>query len=173
MFLEEIFSDHESFCEHDTEYEEVGDSGNEDVNNLELFSSKEGTEWRKKSHGDLVVTFGHQIKRVPDSKPDSTEDPSCMEPAAREIIRSGQMSSRWCDAEVWRGVASSDPPCMGPVVRKSYLEAKRPPASVERKFGEGVPAQVSSSSSDRDSELRGQSQNSPPDASKRDLNITQ
>ncbi|GBL78988.1 hypothetical protein AVEN_48949-1 [Araneus ventricosus] len=24
-----------------------GDSGNEDVNNLELFSSKEGTEWRK------------------------------------------------------------------------------------------------------------------------------
>ncbi|GBL88385.1 hypothetical protein AVEN_29750-1 [Araneus ventricosus] len=45
--LEEIFSDHESFCEHDTEYEEDGDSGNDDANNLELFSSKEGTEWRK------------------------------------------------------------------------------------------------------------------------------
>ncbi|GBL81558.1 hypothetical protein AVEN_17749-1, partial [Araneus ventricosus] len=40
--LEEIFSDHESFCEHDTESEENGDSGNEDVKNLELFSSKEG-----------------------------------------------------------------------------------------------------------------------------------
>ncbi|GBM76653.1 hypothetical protein AVEN_234871-1 [Araneus ventricosus] len=36
--LEEIFSDHESFCEHDTESEEGGDSGNEDVNTLELFS---------------------------------------------------------------------------------------------------------------------------------------
>ncbi|GBO29041.1 hypothetical protein AVEN_174497-1 [Araneus ventricosus] len=44
---EEIFSDHESFREHDTESEEDGDSRNEDVNNLELFSSKEGTEWRK------------------------------------------------------------------------------------------------------------------------------
>ncbi|GBN35815.1 hypothetical protein AVEN_66286-1 [Araneus ventricosus] len=36
--LEDIFSDHESFCEHDTESEENGYSGNEDVNNLELFS---------------------------------------------------------------------------------------------------------------------------------------
>ncbi|GBM84092.1 hypothetical protein AVEN_40842-1 [Araneus ventricosus] len=45
--LEEIFPDHESFCEHDTESEEDGDSGNEDANNLELFSSKEGIEWRK------------------------------------------------------------------------------------------------------------------------------
>ncbi|GBN43738.1 hypothetical protein AVEN_219641-1, partial [Araneus ventricosus] len=45
--LEEIFSDHESFCEHDTESEEDGDSGNEDVNNFELFSSKEGIERRK------------------------------------------------------------------------------------------------------------------------------
>ncbi|GBM15068.1 hypothetical protein AVEN_150086-1 [Araneus ventricosus] len=44
---EEIFSDHESFCELDTESEEDGDSRNEDVNNLELFSSKEGIEWRK------------------------------------------------------------------------------------------------------------------------------
>ncbi|GBN46012.1 hypothetical protein AVEN_105163-1, partial [Araneus ventricosus] len=42
--LEEIFSDHESFREHDTESEEDGDSGNEDENNLELFSSKEGIE---------------------------------------------------------------------------------------------------------------------------------
>ncbi|GBL79404.1 hypothetical protein AVEN_92589-1 [Araneus ventricosus] len=44
--LEEIFSDHESFCEHDTESEDGG-FGNEDVNNLELFSSKEGIERRK------------------------------------------------------------------------------------------------------------------------------
>ncbi|GBN76272.1 hypothetical protein AVEN_208535-1 [Araneus ventricosus] len=36
--LEEIFSDHESFCEYDMESEENGDSGNEDVNNLELLS---------------------------------------------------------------------------------------------------------------------------------------
>ncbi|GBN97408.1 hypothetical protein AVEN_219436-1 [Araneus ventricosus] len=53
--LEEIFSDHESFCQHDTESEEEGDSRNDDVNNLELFSSKEGTEWRKKLGKILVV----------------------------------------------------------------------------------------------------------------------
>ncbi|GBL95931.1 hypothetical protein AVEN_227156-1 [Araneus ventricosus] len=35
---EEIFSEHESFCEHDTESEEDGGSGNRDVNNSELFS---------------------------------------------------------------------------------------------------------------------------------------
>ncbi|GBO06963.1 hypothetical protein AVEN_133197-1 [Araneus ventricosus] len=45
--LEEIFSDHESFCEHGTESEEDGDSGNGDVNNLKFFVSKEGIEWRK------------------------------------------------------------------------------------------------------------------------------
>ncbi|GBN21031.1 hypothetical protein AVEN_202505-1 [Araneus ventricosus] len=45
--LEEISSDHDSFCEHDTESEEDGNSGNEDVNKLELFSSKESIEWRK------------------------------------------------------------------------------------------------------------------------------
>ncbi|GBN89035.1 hypothetical protein AVEN_112374-1 [Araneus ventricosus] len=45
--LEETFSDHESFCEPDTELEEDGDSGNEEVNNSEWFSSKDGTEWRK------------------------------------------------------------------------------------------------------------------------------
>ncbi|GBO18032.1 hypothetical protein AVEN_13095-1 [Araneus ventricosus] len=35
--LEEILSDHESFCEFDTESEEDGDSGNEDANNLNFF----------------------------------------------------------------------------------------------------------------------------------------
>ncbi|GBM03722.1 hypothetical protein AVEN_134943-1 [Araneus ventricosus] len=44
---------------------------------------------------------------------------------------------------------------------KSYVVAKRPPVGVAWKFGEGVPAQVSSSSSDSDSKLRGPSQNSP------------
>ncbi|GBN68782.1 hypothetical protein AVEN_70109-1, partial [Araneus ventricosus] len=43
--LEERFSDYEIFCEHDTESEEDGDSGNEDVNNLELFSTEEGIEY--------------------------------------------------------------------------------------------------------------------------------
>ncbi|GBM71092.1 hypothetical protein AVEN_146306-2-1, partial [Araneus ventricosus] len=55
---------------------------------------------------------------------------------------------------------------------KSYVVAKRLPVGVARKFGEEVPAQVSSSSSDRRSELRGPSQNSPLVASKRDVNIT-
>ncbi|GBN10731.1 hypothetical protein AVEN_208154-1 [Araneus ventricosus] len=45
--FEEIFSNHECFCEHDKDSEEDGDSRNEEVNNLELFSSKEGIEWRK------------------------------------------------------------------------------------------------------------------------------
>ncbi|GBN00755.1 hypothetical protein AVEN_208743-1 [Araneus ventricosus] len=44
----------------------------------------------------------------------------------------------------------------------------RPPADV----GEGVAAQISSSSSDRGSKLRGPSQNSPRAASKRHVNIT-
>ncbi|GBN65780.1 hypothetical protein AVEN_17838-1 [Araneus ventricosus] len=60
----------------------------------------------------------------------------------------------------------------GPLHAKSYVAAKRSPAAVARKFGEGVPAQVSSSSSDRGSNLRGPSQNSPRVASKRDVNIT-
>ncbi|GBN32414.1 hypothetical protein AVEN_169509-1 [Araneus ventricosus] len=55
---------------------------------------------------------------------------------------------------------------------KSYVGIKRPSAGVVWKFGEGIPAQVSSSSSDRSSKLRGSSQNSPRVASKRDVNIT-
>ncbi|GBM02193.1 hypothetical protein AVEN_190610-1 [Araneus ventricosus] len=54
---------------------------------------------------------------------------------------------------------------------KSSVVVKRPPVGVAWKFGEGVPAQVSSSSSDRGSKLRGPSQNSPRVASKRDVNI--
>ncbi|GBO38419.1 hypothetical protein AVEN_193620-1, partial [Araneus ventricosus] len=40
--LEGIFPDQESFCEHDTELEEDGDSGNEGVNNLEFVFIKRG-----------------------------------------------------------------------------------------------------------------------------------
>ncbi|GBM55721.1 hypothetical protein AVEN_196616-1 [Araneus ventricosus] len=54
---------------------------------------------------------------------------------------------------------------------KSYVEAKRPPVGVAWKFGEGVPVQVSSSSSDRGSKLRGPFQNSPRVDSKRYVNI--
>ncbi|GBN73996.1 hypothetical protein AVEN_193517-1, partial [Araneus ventricosus] len=42
-------------------------------------------------------------RMVAGSKPDSAEDPPCMGPAARKIIRSGRMPSRLCSAEVWRG----------------------------------------------------------------------
>ncbi|GBO17664.1 hypothetical protein AVEN_257394-1 [Araneus ventricosus] len=45
--LEEDFSDHERFSELDTESEENGDSGNEDVNKLLWFSSKDGVQRRK------------------------------------------------------------------------------------------------------------------------------
>ncbi|GBN72904.1 hypothetical protein AVEN_57803-1 [Araneus ventricosus] len=46
--LEEILLDHESFSEHDSESEEDEvDSVNEDVHNLECFSSKDGGQWRK------------------------------------------------------------------------------------------------------------------------------
>ncbi|GBN13737.1 hypothetical protein AVEN_226959-1 [Araneus ventricosus] len=37
---DEIFPDNVNFCEHNTESEEDGDSGNEDLNNLQLFSTK-------------------------------------------------------------------------------------------------------------------------------------
>ncbi|GBO29151.1 hypothetical protein AVEN_169859-1 [Araneus ventricosus] len=54
---------------------------------------------------------------------------------------------------------------------KSHVVAKHPLVSVAWKLGEGVPAQVSSSSSDRGLKLRGPSQNSPRVASKRDVNM--
>ncbi|GBN56193.1 hypothetical protein AVEN_231676-1 [Araneus ventricosus] len=65
--LEEIFSDHESFCEHDTESEEDGDSGNEDGNNLDLFSSKEGNEWRKTNFRQNIRCH-NIVSRLPGTK---------------------------------------------------------------------------------------------------------
>ncbi|GBN87086.1 hypothetical protein AVEN_119375-1 [Araneus ventricosus] len=55
---------------------------------------------------------------------------------------------------------------------KSYVVAKRTPAGAVRKFGGGMPAQVSSLSFDGGSKLRGPSQNSLSVAPKRDVNIT-
>ncbi|GBN72338.1 hypothetical protein AVEN_159550-1 [Araneus ventricosus] len=52
--LEEIFSGHECFCEHDKESEDDGDSRNEHVNNFELFSSKEDIEWRKTKFRQII-----------------------------------------------------------------------------------------------------------------------
>ncbi|GBO08880.1 hypothetical protein AVEN_140990-1 [Araneus ventricosus] len=51
--------------------------------------------------GGLVARSRLWGRRVPGSKPDSTEDPSCIGPTA--FTRSGQTSSRWCGAEAWRG----------------------------------------------------------------------
>ncbi|GBM66922.1 hypothetical protein AVEN_199898-1 [Araneus ventricosus] len=52
--------------------------------------------------GGLVVGSRLWGRRAPGSKPDSTENPPCMGPASRQIIRSSQMSSRWCSMEDWR-----------------------------------------------------------------------
>ncbi|GBM69419.1 hypothetical protein AVEN_183394-1, partial [Araneus ventricosus] len=65
--------------------------------------------------GGLVVRSRLWGLRVPDKKPDSTEDPSCM----------------WL------------------VDSKSYVVVKRPPVGMAWKFAEGMPTQVSPSSSDR------------------------
>ncbi|GBM23697.1 hypothetical protein AVEN_257614-1 [Araneus ventricosus] len=103
-----------------------------------LFEKARETLGHAAGRGDLVVRSRLWSRRVPGSKPDSTEDPSCM----------------------------------GLLHAKSYIVAKRPPVGMAWKFGEGAPAQVSSSSADRGSKLRGPSQSSPLVASKRDVNIT-
>ncbi|GBM37657.1 hypothetical protein AVEN_132099-1 [Araneus ventricosus] len=68
--------------------------------------------------------------------------------------------------------STDDLPSMGPFHAKSYVVPKHPPFVVALKFGEGVPAQVSSSSSDCGLKLRRPSQNGPRVASQRDVNIT-
>ncbi|GBM03249.1 hypothetical protein AVEN_129108-1 [Araneus ventricosus] len=60
----------------------------------------------------------------------------------------------------------------GPLHAKSYVVAKRPPVGEAWNVGEWVPAQASSSSSDRGSKSQAPSQNSLRVASKRDVNIT-
>ncbi|GBN22261.1 hypothetical protein AVEN_179979-1, partial [Araneus ventricosus] len=54
--------------------------------------------------GGLVVSSRLRCRKAPSSKPDSAEDPPCMGPIARQIIRSGQMPSSWCSVEAWREV---------------------------------------------------------------------
>ncbi|GBO08923.1 hypothetical protein AVEN_138938-1, partial [Araneus ventricosus] len=41
------------------------------------------------------------------TKPGSTEDTPWIALVALQIIRSGQTSCRWCDAEVWRGAVAA------------------------------------------------------------------
>ncbi|GBO25626.1 hypothetical protein AVEN_170732-1 [Araneus ventricosus] len=42
-------------------------------------------------------------RKAPGPRPDSTEDPPCMGPAARQTIRSGQTPPRWRGVEARRG----------------------------------------------------------------------
>ncbi|GBM20786.1 hypothetical protein AVEN_108239-1 [Araneus ventricosus] len=89
------------------------------------------------------------------------------------------LRSRWPSGNVWTGGSQVRNPIplkirrvWGLLHAKSYVVAKRPPVGVARKFGEGMPAQASSSPSERGSKLRGPSPNSLRVASKRDVNIT-
>ncbi|GBL72169.1 hypothetical protein AVEN_115158-1 [Araneus ventricosus] len=52
--------------------------------------------------GGLVVMSRLWGRTAPGSKPDSTEDPACIGSAALQIL-----PTPWCDAEAWRGGASS------------------------------------------------------------------
>ncbi|GBN45934.1 hypothetical protein AVEN_106789-1 [Araneus ventricosus] len=58
IFLEEHFTNHEIFREYDTESEEVGDSGNEEVNNSEWFSPKLAFCGGKQNLGRILGTKG-------------------------------------------------------------------------------------------------------------------
>ncbi|GBM04243.1 hypothetical protein AVEN_41052-1 [Araneus ventricosus] len=67
MFLQRIFN--ESFSEHDTESEDEGDSGNEEVNNSEWFASKDSVQWRKTKFGQNIRNRCHNIvSRLPRTK---------------------------------------------------------------------------------------------------------
>ncbi|GBM82710.1 hypothetical protein AVEN_107739-1 [Araneus ventricosus] len=72
----------------------------------------------------------------------------------------GKTSSLWCGEKVWKRR-----------VRSSGQTSSLPPVQCGR-MERGVPAQVSPSSSDHSSKLRGPSQISPRVASNRDVNIT-
>ncbi|GBM76376.1 hypothetical protein AVEN_165977-1 [Araneus ventricosus] len=56
--------------------------------------------------GGLVVESRLWDRRVSGPRPDSTEDPPCIGPAAGQIIRSVQTPSRWCCVEAWSRDAS-------------------------------------------------------------------
>ncbi|GBO03691.1 hypothetical protein AVEN_188121-1 [Araneus ventricosus] len=65
-----------------------------------------------------------------------------------------------------------DPPCMGPATFQIIRSGQTPSRWCGVEAWRGARAQVSSSSSDRGSKLRGPSQNSRCVASKWDVNIT-
>ncbi|GBM87218.1 hypothetical protein AVEN_129735-1 [Araneus ventricosus] len=95
-----------------------------------------------------------------------------MGPVVHQIICSGQSSSRWCGVKI---------PTTGPAYSKRGVRTvedqrgelhQHVEDGMAWKLGEGVPVQVSSSSSDRGSKFRGPSQNSSRVATKRDVIIT-
>ncbi|GBM79696.1 hypothetical protein AVEN_71222-1 [Araneus ventricosus] len=53
-----------------------------------------------RGRGGLVVGPQPWSRRVPGPKPNSSEDPPCMGPPARQIICGGQTSSRWCGVKI-------------------------------------------------------------------------
>ncbi|GBM22325.1 hypothetical protein AVEN_121142-1 [Araneus ventricosus] len=53
--------------------------------------------------GGLVVRRRPRIRRVPCSKPECTEDPSCIGTLHATSFIGDQTSSRCLDAEVWKG----------------------------------------------------------------------
>ncbi|GBM78500.1 hypothetical protein AVEN_266025-1 [Araneus ventricosus] len=81
------------------------------------------------------------------------------------VVRSRLWGRR---APVSKPDSTNDSLCMGPAVRSGQTPSRWCGVEAWR----GVPSQVSSSSSDRGSKLRGPSPNSPRVASKRDVNIT-
>ncbi|GBN83177.1 hypothetical protein AVEN_73548-1 [Araneus ventricosus] len=76
--------------------------------------------------------------------------------ARRIDLPSGKVSASGSKPE-----STEDLPCMWACCTLSYVGAKRLSADVIRKFGEGILAQASSSSTDWGLKLRGPSQSSP------------
>ncbi|GBO12487.1 hypothetical protein AVEN_258197-1 [Araneus ventricosus] len=106
-------------------------------------------------------------------------------PLQRRVKEHTKHEDLGCVVQRWPGSAlgpegsdtnpnfTKDPSSMQGLVQPNLTPSdKRPPADVVRKFGEGVPAQVSSSLSNQDSKLRSPSQNNPRVASKQNVNIT-
>ncbi|GBN32861.1 hypothetical protein AVEN_89555-1 [Araneus ventricosus] len=57
--------------------------------------------------GALIVRSRLWDQRVLSSKPDSTDDPSCIGPVDVKSYVEGQTFSRWCGAEACRGSSNS------------------------------------------------------------------
>ncbi|GFW40837.1 hypothetical protein TNCV_4368851 [Trichonephila clavipes] len=83
---------------------------------------------------------------------------------------SNQGIGSWHAYHEFEPSTTKDPPCKAAMLVKS-VELKRPPVGVVWKLGEAVPAQVSSTSIDHGSKLRGPSPKSPRVAEQCDVNI--